>query len=294
MSLIGIRIGATLACRYALDHPVDSLVLWAPCERGAAYVRELMVLNRMSSGSRPPQEVVAEPADRPDGLLEVVGFEFGSALLDELAATSLLTEIDRPPARRVLVLDRDDIAPSTALTDAVRATGAATDQAQTAGWAQFMVPDETQSEIPVAALHAIAAWMGPEAAERPSIGPVPQLRRRNGHSSSALHVETHLRGCRERTAGVDRSFVRAGDRAAAQRCIAPLGCGDGQHRIGESLRTGPAVRAARPALGGPRLHRHPSRSRWHRRQPRSGRQCRERSLFAGANCGGLGDGAVGA
>src|SRR4051812_12883387 len=28
VSLIGIRIGATLACRYALDHPVDSLVLW--------------------------------------------------------------------------------------------------------------------------------------------------------------------------------------------------------------------------------------------------------------------------
>ena len=47
--LVGFRIGATLACRYATTHPgVSGLVLWAPCDRGAAYVREQRVRARMS------------------------------------------------------------------------------------------------------------------------------------------------------------------------------------------------------------------------------------------------------
>ncbi|MDQ6697953.1 MAG: alpha/beta fold hydrolase [Actinomycetota bacterium] len=163
VSLVGIRIGAALACRYAIDHPVDRLVLWAPSDRGALYVRELKALNRLSVASRPAQGP-ADTATPTSPLLEVVGFEFAPSLLDHLAKIDLVAELDRAPARRVLVLDRDDTSPATALVGALCATGTDVDHRVVGGWHDFMVSDETQSEMPVDALDDISDWMCSEPA----------------------------------------------------------------------------------------------------------------------------------
>ncbi len=51
--LIGIRLGATLAAAYCAENNVEQLVLWAPCIKGRAYVRELEALEKLASHSDP-------------------------------------------------------------------------------------------------------------------------------------------------------------------------------------------------------------------------------------------------
>jgi alpha/beta superfamily hydrolase len=44
VSLVGLRLGASLAIQASAEQPVENLVLWAPVVQGRAYVRELKAL----------------------------------------------------------------------------------------------------------------------------------------------------------------------------------------------------------------------------------------------------------
>jgi dienelactone hydrolase len=156
--LVGFRIGATLACRYATTHSgISGLVLWAPCDRGAAYVREQRVRARISATARPRQPSVSERF-APDSL-EAVGFELAGETLRDLAAIDLLADsfAQCPPA--VLVIDRDDAPPADDLVRKLADSGARVEHHQMSGYEQFISDGEENAITPWPAIQGIAAWL---------------------------------------------------------------------------------------------------------------------------------------
>jgi len=155
--LVGFRIGATLACRYAHDHPgVAGVALWAPCADGATYVRELRALSRLSAAARPPQKVTADYF--PDDSIEVAGFELARATADDLRAIRLVEPLERSPAPGILIIDHPDRPAPDSLIPRLVELGTAVEHVRVAGYAEFMVEDETKSTLPQAALDAMTAW----------------------------------------------------------------------------------------------------------------------------------------
>lgn len=91
ISLIGLRLGATLAARFATARPrgIKELVLWDPVVSGADYVREL----------RTRMQAPATAGDPP----YVNGFPLSSDLASELSELDLVGLADRLPSRTLAV-----------------------------------------------------------------------------------------------------------------------------------------------------------------------------------------------
>ena len=156
--LVGFRLGATLASRYATTHPgISGLALWAPCDRGASYVREQRVRAQMSVAARPAQPSVSERF--PDDSLEAVGFELTDETLRDVAAMDLLGEpfTHCPPA--VLVLDRDDAQPLGALVQKLSEAGARVDHEQMSGYQEFITDGEENATMPWPSIQRITTWL---------------------------------------------------------------------------------------------------------------------------------------
>ena len=156
--LVGFRAGALLANLYASTHPgISGAVLWWPCASGAAYVRELRALSRLSTAARPIQRV---SADRfPDDSLEVCGFEFGGQALVDLAAIDAAGAPGRVAPPAVLLIDRADAAPSDAMLEKLEAAGSHVDHAQMNGYDEFMIDDGVKSVLPAPILQRIVDWL---------------------------------------------------------------------------------------------------------------------------------------
>jgi len=115
ISLIGLRLGATLACGAAARlGPLRDLVLWDPVSAGPSYVSELkdrqgtwlekatqQLPVRLEAYTR--AAALAE-ATNGDGSFECVGFPITSAFRKQLEAIDLRS-VPPPPARRVLLLE---------------------------------------------------------------------------------------------------------------------------------------------------------------------------------------------
>jgi uncharacterized protein len=90
VSLIGLRLGATLAARVAALHPreVDSLVLWDPVLSGSDYLASLGAASAPSS----------------DGSLEVDGFRLTARMQRELRTIALTPPLVPPGVRGVTIV----------------------------------------------------------------------------------------------------------------------------------------------------------------------------------------------
>jgi alpha-beta hydrolase superfamily lysophospholipase len=164
--LAGFRIGATLAARYATTHPgISALALWAPCERGAAYVREQQVRARMSAAARPAQPSVSHRF--PEDSLEAVGFELTGETLRAIGEMDLTAEpfLHCPPS--VLVVDRDDAAAADELLQRFGAAGATVAHEYMSGYENFITDGEENAVAPVATIHRIAEWLDSSPPPRP-------------------------------------------------------------------------------------------------------------------------------
>jgi len=157
--LVGFRAGALLANLYATSHPgISGVVLWWPCVSGAAYVRELRALSRLSTAARPVQRVTADRF--PEDSLEVCGFEFGAQALADVAAIDPVGATHRVVPQAVLLIDRADASPSEALLDTLERSGSLVDYEQMAGFAEFMIDDGVKSVLPAPILRRIVDWLG--------------------------------------------------------------------------------------------------------------------------------------
>jgi alpha-beta hydrolase superfamily lysophospholipase len=144
--LIGVRLGATLAALVASEMPIDLLVLWNPVVRARGYLRELQAI--AMSAERVACEI--------DGALESAGFVMTAQTLESLRKIDLTTL--RPKAGRVLLLDRDDLAPDASLREHLDSCGIATDSLRAPGWAGMMAEHQF-TVVPDQALDSIVAWV---------------------------------------------------------------------------------------------------------------------------------------
>lgn len=106
--LIGLRMGATLAASYCKSSPVDKLILWSPCIKGRAYVREMQALEKLASHSS---------GENPD-LIDSGGFIVTDNTAKELKELNLLKQ-EYHVNENILVIERDDLHKNEKLLSAI-------------------------------------------------------------------------------------------------------------------------------------------------------------------------------
>jgi pimeloyl-ACP methyl ester carboxylesterase len=178
IALGGVRLGATLAMRAAAAlGGVDALVLWAPCT-GRAFGREL----RAASAAR---EESVQGTD-----IEALGYRYTAATLQELA------ELDRQPlaaapARRALLIGRDDMPVDARWAATLEQQGVQTTSVEWPGYAAMMV-EPHDAVIAVDTLASIREWLCSVAPAEATVTTLDAPR-----TSSAKPVDFVVDGVRE-------------------------------------------------------------------------------------------------
>lgn len=166
VAIVGLRLGALLAAVVAAARDdVVAFVAIAPPASGRAFVRELKAFQAAS----PP----VGRAEASGDLLEAGGHALAAATRDALSWLDPST-LERPPAARMLVVDRNETASAAAWTSGFRTLGAAVDQECHAGFADMML-DPHLGKVPQSMLAATLAWLdrqppGLPAARSPGVG----------------------------------------------------------------------------------------------------------------------------
>ncbi len=140
IALVGLRLGATLALTAAArDGDIDAVVAWSPPAKGRALSREMRALSKLGEGGEGATEV--------DGI-EVAGFFVASETLEEMSQLDLLA-LKSPPARRVLLIDRDDLPSNDKLEKHLAGLGGATTRRVLGGIAALL-DEPLRSKVPEA------------------------------------------------------------------------------------------------------------------------------------------------
>jgi alpha-beta hydrolase superfamily lysophospholipase len=158
VALLGIRLGATLALEAASQlGGVDSMLLWAPCASGKAFMREMR-----AGGVR-----------SDDGVLHAMGERYSASTAADLLALDA-TRAGPAPARRALVIGRDDLPAEGPLPRALRARGMDVEFRVLPGYAA-MVDEPRAGVLAEATLRELIEWFAasPAAALRDDAPPVP-------------------------------------------------------------------------------------------------------------------------
>lgn len=159
ISLVGVRLGATLAAHAAARlGTVESLVMWAPCVSGRTFVREL----RAAGASR------QLPAATEPGAIEALGCLHTAQTLEELQALDC-KRLAVAPARRLLIIGRDDMPGEGPLPAHYRTLGVDTQFENWPGYSRMMVEPHA-GVVEQASLNGITQWLA--AAPGPSAEPV--------------------------------------------------------------------------------------------------------------------------
>lgn len=165
--LVGIRLGSLLAAAVASDRPdVAGLAAFAPVTSGRVFVRE----SRMLQNAMAFQRGASSPQSAD---LRVAGFLLTRQTQESLEKIDLL-RIERPPAKRVLLLDRAEMPGAAAWKSHLEALGGDVTHRLVEGFADMMV-DAHESVVPWDALRAIVDWVAAAPAE-PSSGRAPAPR----------------------------------------------------------------------------------------------------------------------
>jgi pimeloyl-ACP methyl ester carboxylesterase len=113
VSLIGLRLGATLAAKVAvwLDPRVNSLVLWDPVVDGRAYLDELYAASRLgptADGQLVARPLVSRPPDLGGGH-EILGFPITARMARELKELNLVVLAPDLLRRTLVVLSEPQL-----------------------------------------------------------------------------------------------------------------------------------------------------------------------------------------
>lgn len=150
IGLVGVRLGATLACVCASRRDdVACVVAWAPCRTGKIYVRELKMLAA--------SERAETAGERSGDEIEAGGFTTSPATVAALSKIDL-TKLSRPPAPKVLIVRRDDGPVDDRVADAFAAAGAEVTRAAWTGYGAMMAAPH-RSVAPVALFENVAGWL---------------------------------------------------------------------------------------------------------------------------------------
>ena len=203
--LVGLRFGATLAARAAIEDRIDRLVLLAPFPSGRAYLREMKMragsIATLPSGATLPPEA---------GLLTVGGFHVDAEAAADLERIDLAA-LERPPAPRILVVGE-----AASLAARLSKLGAAVETRPFPGLAS-LIANPLFAQEPAEAFAAVAAFAGEGVLPRPgavrAIGPSARIEGPSW-SEEVVRFGPGLFGllCRPRSTGPGPAvlFVNAG------------------------------------------------------------------------------------
>jgi len=156
IAVVGLRLGGTLAM-LAEAEGVESLVLWGPYARGAAYHAESTRLYKMHRMLE-RQSFSGGPKARADGE-EAFGFLLTHATIASLRTLDVAS-LERPPASRALIVGDGSGAPAEQeIVDKLGALGVAVERRVLAGSRQFLLEVPHKSRLPDDALDAILGWL---------------------------------------------------------------------------------------------------------------------------------------
>ncbi len=150
VSVVGLRLGATLAAASLTSNQIEHLVLWAPVVNGKTYVREMTAIDRTSEIA--PQNRPGEACD-----LEPSGFVLSDETAKAVAQINLLHA--QPMRCPTLIVSREDLAAADGkLYEAYLAAGIVTDHTTFAGYPEMMISPH-KGEVPHRAIESIVRWL---------------------------------------------------------------------------------------------------------------------------------------
>jgi alpha-beta hydrolase superfamily lysophospholipase len=164
--VLGVRLGALLAALAAEEREYAGLMAIAPVVSGKAYLRELRVLQMALGLAEPPAGTLVE-----EGFDEAIGFRITAATKAALTQVDLARGERRPPLD-VLVLDRDDLSPTSAWQEKLRAAGAVVEAKAPPGYLG-MVADPHKTVVPQKIIEDVVAWLTPRLAAIPASSLTP-------------------------------------------------------------------------------------------------------------------------
>ena len=158
VSLVGLRLGATLAAMAALKcENVDRLVLWEPVIQGREYIASLQACHRewLQELFRALPHARALAAED-----ELMGCRFTESLRNDLEQVNLWSLAIRP-ARHVLIVSQGDNVEHERLGEWLRQLGASVEIKRVKDqeiWST--IPGVRQGRVPNGVLQAIVKWLG--------------------------------------------------------------------------------------------------------------------------------------
>jgi len=159
VSLVGMRLGATLAAAVSVDCKPDALVLWDPCDNGRSYLREQAVLRLLyEAGENRPATSDDAPSTRDNlpGKVEALGTVYGP---ETVRAMSELTIGAVPDvlAGHVLALLRPERAPNRSVLERLSELGA--ELVDAVEQERMLTVLSSQLFVPQGTLGAIVKWL---------------------------------------------------------------------------------------------------------------------------------------
>ena len=146
ISLLGLRLGATLAALYAENHEVESLVLWAPIIKGRRYVRELTALSQTAQHA----------AGSSSAFLEAMGFVYTQETTGEVGKIDLLSH--SVSCKQALIVSNANTPGDSLLRDHLLQQGVAVEQMALPGY-EGMMDEPHETVVPHAALRSMVTWL---------------------------------------------------------------------------------------------------------------------------------------
>lgn len=154
VSLIGLRLGATLAAIVAPDRgDVENLLLWEPVIQGQAYIKEMESIQQSWLALEDfPTSVIQRDQDEP---VEILGFPLTSAMRESIRKIDLLN-LQRRPARKVLLLRNLASIDDAPIAKHLGSLGAAVDKLklvspsvwlESSGFSRVVVPNQILQSI---------------------------------------------------------------------------------------------------------------------------------------------------
>ncbi|MDE2119376.1 MAG: alpha/beta hydrolase, partial [Betaproteobacteria bacterium] len=189
LSLLGLRLGASLAATYAArmrPEWLDELILWDPVVNGRRHVRGLMLVATPDpSTSAVPEPLGAGSPDAPraegepgsanaanDGRVRftgVAGTVHSAETLDAVAALNLIT-LDAPDCK-VLLLHRPDRDDCATLAQTWASAGVRVDSCADDGIEKVIDRATEEAELPASMLHFLRGRFAESAAESLAMHP---------------------------------------------------------------------------------------------------------------------------
>ena len=151
LTLVGVRLGATLALLDARSLGAEAVAAWEPVPSGRHFVREIRML-----GSEVPGQI---------GALAAAGVLYTAETLAELEQLEAAALVAAPAPRTLLVAGREE----TDMLASLRAAGCEDASATVADGASALEVPTEDATVPLAVVDAICTWLGRAPAVEPAL-----------------------------------------------------------------------------------------------------------------------------